>query len=319
LVGQIIKELLNIGHLSTAYHTNFILMGTTDLQNDLEIDVSWHLYGTGPGMISAFKMKQLDIGYMGLTPAIIGIDQGVPIKCVAGGHVEGTIMIGKKVYNKISQLNHSMEKVLAQFKGKSIGVPSKGSIHDVIIRHYIEKNDLHEEIKVKNYGQPEYIALDMKKNVLDGGVGTPSLAIFASTLFDSHIVIPPENLWSNNPSYGIFFHENIINEHPDVVTKFLSHHKKASFLIRNSPLKAAEIISKIFKIIDKNFVQSVLEISPKYCIALSQEYINSTMNFMKVLYNLGYSKRLLKISEIFNFDFMKKIHPENHHYYSKKT
>ena len=294
-------------------------MGTSDLQNDLKIEISWHLYGTGPSMINAFKAKQLDIGYMGLPPAIIGIDQGVPIKCVAGGHVEGTIMIGKKVYQKISQLNHSMANVLAQFKGKSIGVPSKGSIHDVIIKHYIEKNELQEVINIKNYGQPEYIALDMKKNVLDGGVGTPSLAAFASTLFDSHIIIPPEKLWPNNPSYGIFIHEKIIDEHPEIVTKFLSQHKKASFLIRNSPLKAAKIISKIFKIIDKKFVKSVLEISPKYCIALSQEYVKSTMEFINFLYQSNYIESFLKISEIFNFEFVNNVHPENHHYNSKKT
>ncbi len=67
-----------------------------DLGNDLKIDINWILFGTGPAMIEAFKNKKLDIGYMGLPPAIIGIDKGVPIKCVAGGHVEGTIMIAKK-------------------------------------------------------------------------------------------------------------------------------------------------------------------------------------------------------------------------------
>ena len=40
--------------------------------------------------------NELDIGYIGLPPAIIGIEQGVPIKCVAGGHVEGTILCAKK-------------------------------------------------------------------------------------------------------------------------------------------------------------------------------------------------------------------------------
>lgn len=309
--------MLNIGHLSTAYHTNFILMGTNELQKNLKLGVKWHLFGTGPAMLSAFKKKQLDIGYMGLPPAIIGIDQGVPIKCVAGGHIEGTIMIGKKEFSKISQLNYNIQKVLSQFKGKTIGVPSKGSIHDVIIRHYIEQNRLQDDIIIKNYPQAEYIALDMEKNVIEGGVGTPSLAQFALTLFKSHIIIPPEKLWPNNPSYGIFFHKNIIKDYPKIVMKFLSHHKRASFLIRNSPLKAAEITANIIKIIDRKFVQSILEISPKYCIALSQEYVNSTMEFMNVLFQFGYIETPLEILDIFNFEFIEKIHPEEPHYFTQ--
>ena len=180
---------LNIGHLSTAYHTNFILMEGDDLENDLKRDINWILFGTGPAMIEAFKNKKLDIGYMGLPPAIIGIDKGVPIKCVAGGHVEGTIMIAKKEYKEMNQLDNNMAEVLSQFKGKLIGVTSKGSIHEVILSHFLKKYDLSNDVEVKNYGQAEFIALNMKKSILDAGVGTPALAVFASTILDSHIIV----------------------------------------------------------------------------------------------------------------------------------
>ena len=88
---------LRIGHLSTAYHTNFILMADDILETDLGVELDWSLFGTGPLMVDAFKKGKLDIGYMGLPPAIVGIDKGVPIKCVAGGHVNGTIMVAKRI------------------------------------------------------------------------------------------------------------------------------------------------------------------------------------------------------------------------------
>jgi NitT/TauT family transport system substrate-binding protein len=280
------KNKLNIGHLSTAYHTNFILMESDDLGNDLKIDINWILFGTGPAMIEAFKNKKLDIGYMGLPPAIIGIDKGVPIKCVAGGHVEGTIMIAKKEYKEMNQLDNNMAEVFSQFKGKLIGVTSKGSIHEVILSHFLKKYDLSNDVEVKNYGQAEFIALNMKKGILDAGVGTPALAVFASTLLNSHIIIEPKHLWANNPSYGVFFHENLIENYPDIIIEFLNHHKKASYLLRNSQSLAAEKISKSFEIIDKNYAESVLKISPKYCISLSENYISATMEFVKTLKNL---------------------------------
>lgn len=305
---------LTIGHLSTVYHTSFILMENDDLKNDLKTDINWILFGTGPEMIEAFKNETLDIGYMGLPPAIIGIDKGVPIKCVAGGHIEGTIMIAKKEYKNMMQLNNNMHDVLSQFRGKSIGVPSKGSIHDVIINHYLNKHNLTKEVELINYKQAEFIAVDMKNNILEGGVGTPALAVFASTILPSHLIIQPNDLWPYNPSYGIFFHLKLIKNYPSIIIKFLEHHKKASNLLRNSPLKAAEKISKSFKIIDKNYIESVLRISPKYCISLSEGYVKATMDFVKILFKLGYIKRELRLDEIFNFEFIQKVHPEEEHY-----
>jgi NitT/TauT family transport system substrate-binding protein len=285
-----------------------------DLGNDLKMDINWILFGTGPAMIEAFKNKKLDIGYMGLPPAIIGIDKGVPIKCVAGGHVEGTIIIAKKEYKEMNQLDNNLAKVLSQFKGKLIGVTSKGSIHEVILSHFLKKYDLSNDVAVKNYGQAEFIALNMKKDILDAGVGTPALAVFASTLLDSHIIVEPKHLWPNNPSYGIFLHENLIENSPDTIIEFLNHHKKASYLLRNSQSLAAEKISKTFEIIDKNFAESVIKISPKYCISLSENFINATMEFVKTLKNLNYIKKELKPENIFNFKFIRKVHPEQDHY-----
>jgi NitT/TauT family transport system substrate-binding protein len=313
-VISIRRDKLVIGHLSTAYHTNFILMQNKDFERDLKKEIVWKLFGTGPEMVLAFKNEELDIGYMGLPPAIVGIDKGAPIKCVSGGHIEGTIMVGKKKYQTILQLNNKIYDVLNQFKGKSIGVTSKGSIHEVILSHYLKKYDLLNDIDVKHYGQAEFIALDMKNSIIEAGVGTPALAVFSSTLLESHLIIRAEDLWENNPSYGIFFHTKIIKSEPELIIKFLDHHRRASFTLRDSQSLAAEKIAKTFGIIDKNYAESVLKISPKYCIALSEGFIKATMEFVETLYKLGYIKRELKTDDIFNFNFVRDVHPESPHY-----
>ena len=79
---------ITIGHLSTFYHTSFILEGTDWLQK-AGLDVTWKLFASGPDMVRAFENKEIDLGYIGLPPAIIGIARGLPLKCIAGGHVEG--------------------------------------------------------------------------------------------------------------------------------------------------------------------------------------------------------------------------------------
>jgi len=307
---------LRIGHLSTAYHTNFILMKEKKFSKNLKREIEWNLFGTGPEIIDNFRKNLLDLAYIGIPPALIGIDQGVKISCIAGGHIEGTLLIAKKKkYKDYLNLDGNIEKALIQFEEQVIGVPRRGSIHDVLINYLVRKFNLEDHIEIKNYNQPELIALDIKNNRISAGVGTPSLAVFASTLFASQIIIPPEKCFSYNPSYGIIVSTKLANQNPTLINRFLRYHKKAAILLRNRPKKAARKISKSNEFLNKKYIQKIISISPKYCIALSEGYVNSTKQFINIMYRQNYISKKLNIGDIFNFKFIQKIHPEKEHYY----
>jgi NitT/TauT family transport system substrate-binding protein len=265
-------------------------------------------------MVKAFKKGILDVAYMGLPPGIIGIEQGSPMKCIAGGHVEGTIMVSQQSYKACEEFKQNIKSSFEQFKGGIIGVPSAGSIHDVILRRYIQEFNLEEDITVKNYDQPELIAYDIQHGQITAGVGTPSLAVYASTLFDSKIIIPPRYLWPYNPSYGIFAHNKLIAQHGKVIMTFLKFHKRASQFLRKKPGKAAKRITKNVTYSNKDYISSILKISPRFCISLSEEYVKSTMLFVDWLIKLKYIKRKFERKEIFEFSFVNEVHPQNDHY-----
>lgn len=312
--GSISTDRLHIGHLSTAYHTNFLLMSEKKLNKNIKKDITWNLYFTGPEMVKAFKRGILDLAYMGLPPGIIGIEQGSPMKCIAGGHVEGTLMVSRQSYKGCGELKQNIKGTFEQFKGGTIGVPSAGSIHDVILRRFIQEFNLEDRITVKNYEQPELIAYDIQHDQIVAGVGTPSLAVYASTLFNSKMIIPPRYLWPYNPSYGIFAHNKLITQYRDIIKTFLKFHKKASQFLRKKPKKAAKRIAKNVAYSNKDYVSSILKISPRFCISLSEEYVKSTMQFVNWLIKLGYIKKKFERNEIFEFSFVKEVHPQNDHY-----
>jgi NitT/TauT family transport system substrate-binding protein len=289
-------------------------MGSRVFEDDIGLPVAWRLFGTGPAMVDAFARGELDVGYMGLPPALIGISKGVPICCVAGGHVEGTLIIAQNQYSSIEDLSDDINATMAQFSGKTVGVPSIGSIHDVILDDLLAKASLKEEVAVRNYSQAEYIAVDLMNGAIDAGVGTPALAAFSASLLDTRTIVPPDKLWPNNPSYGIFFRKEVLEENPSVVSTFLEHHKRATELIRLHPVEAAIQIAASFKIVDAQHVYSILRMSPKYCVALSREYIDATMAFSRTLSERGYIKRNLAVKDIFVTEFIDAIHPEPHHY-----
>ncbi len=300
---------INIGHLSTVYHTSFILMGTDWLER-AGISANWRLFASGPDIVSAFEKKEIDIGYIGLPPAIIGIDRSIPIICVAGGHVEGTVLVAQKEYGTLDDRG-SVHSVLSQFEGKVIGSPPRGSIHDVIISNTIEEAKL--DIRVKNFAWTDFVLEALVDGELDAAVGTPSLAVASGRACGAKIAIPPHVLWPNNPSYGIVVRKELM-EHRDMLLGFLEMHERASNFIRTKPADAAGIVSNLTGIVDEDFVLDAYSVSPKYCAALSPEFVRSTMAFLPVLHRLGYISLILPESEIFEYGFINEVHKEAPHY-----
>jgi NitT/TauT family transport system substrate-binding protein len=299
---------MKIGYLSTIYHTSFILKSGKYSFENLD-ETEWILYSTGPEMMKAFEIGNIDLGYIGLPPVMMGIERGMKIKCVGGGHVEGTVMIANRSYSSYNDLN-DFESVLNQFIGKTIGTPTCGSIHDVILRSIIKDKD----ISIKNYTWADFIPDAILDHEIDAGVGTPSLATVASNQFDSKILIPPNLLWPYNPSYGIVVQEDLISNGDDYIISFLKAHENASNLIRKQPEIAAGIASHEMGIVDKEFVLKTYQISPRYCAKLSAEYIMSTMEFIPILKELGYMNHDLKVDDIFYLNFIEETHKEDAHY-----
>jgi NitT/TauT family transport system substrate-binding protein len=299
---------MRIGYLSTVYHTSFILKGGKFIFDNID-ETEWILFSTGPAMMKAFENREIDMGYIGLPPVMMGIDNGLNIKCVAGGHIEGTIMVADESYMSYDDLGN-IQSVLNQFKGKTIGTPTQGSIHDVIIRSMLKDNN----ISIKNYAWADFIPDAIIDGEIEAGVGTPSLATVSMNQFDSKIILPPEKLWPYNPSYGIVVHEDIISSSGEFITSFLKAHEKASNLIRNEPEVAAEVAANEMGVVDNEFVLNTYNISPRYCAKIPQKYIQSTMEFIPVLKELGYMNHDLKVEDIFNLKFIEEAHPEDAHY-----
>ena len=300
---------LKIGHLSTVYHTSFILMGT-DWLAGAGIKAEWKIFASGPDIVKAFSAKEIDLAYVGLPPAIIGIDRGVPIICVAGGHVEGTVMIARKEYGTLDELK-TINAVLAQFEGKVIGSPPKGSIHDVIIHNAIEEAAF--DINIKNFPWTDFVLEALVDGEIQAAVGTPPLAVAASRACGARIIIPPHSLWKDNPSYGIVIRKDLMKD-PDTIHRFLIAHEKASNLIREKPAEASGIVAVVTGVVDKDFVMEAYLISPKYCAALSPGFVNSTMAFVPVLHRFKYISRELTEDEIFDHVFINRTHMEPPHY-----
>jgi NitT/TauT family transport system substrate-binding protein len=301
---------IRIGHLSTMYHTAFLLRGSNLLPAE-GIAVEWTLFPSGPDIISAMQAGRIDLGYIGLPPVIIGIDRGLSLACIAGGHIEGTVMIAGPGTHALEEFS-DMPAFLSQFSGAAIGTPPKGSIHDVIVNELLQEHGVR-DVAVKNYPWADYLPGALEQGEIAAAAGTPALAVTAQRYGNAHLVVPPDRLWPFNPSYGIVVMREVLGK-TDLLTRFLRAHEAACDLIRHDPRAAAKIVARTTGMVDEAFVMAAFRISPKYCAALPPEYIASTMKFVRTLHALGYISRCIDENEIFDRSLIAAVHPGPHHY-----
>jgi NitT/TauT family transport system substrate-binding protein len=282
-------------------------------EKKLSVDIEWQLFGTGPAIVNAFARGDLELAYVGLPPAIIGISRGIGIVCVAGGHIEGTVIAGKKDFIGIPE-EQDLLAILSQFRGRKIGVPGKGSIHEVIMTEILERVNLKRDVGVTHYPWSDQIVEAMVRGEVSAAVGTPALATAVERYASGKILYPPARLWPYNPSYGILVDKRFLKGECELTEKFLVLHEEATSLIRNKPRYVAKMISDYIGFVDADFVMDTLKVSPKYCAQLTDEYISSTIEFAKVMKKLGYITREMSPDEIFDTSLIRKIHLEKDHY-----
>jgi NitT/TauT family transport system substrate-binding protein len=154
----------------------------------------------------------------------------------------------------------------------------------------------------------------MEQAEVCGGCGTPPLAVLAEKYLGGRIVLPPNMMWPNSPSYGIVATRETIRDSTDTLEVFLGLHEKACNLAREKPDEAAKLASKAIGILGKDFLLDVLRVSPKYCASLPREYVDSSLAFVPVLHGMGYISKPLVKSDIFQTDIIERIHRERPHY-----
>ena len=300
---------LRIGHLSTLYHTSMAMMARRELLDGFPFGIGWKLFGTGPAIIEAIEKDEIDLAYVGLPPAMIGIDRGARIKCVAGGHIEGTVFASGKDAKGYPEIKEQGE-VLS--RSKTIGVPGKGSIHDLILMDALVSSG--SSSKVINFGWSDEVLDAFVKGDIDAVVGTPALAQAVISFGGGRIIYPPHLIWPDNPSYGILVKDELLRDNRDIIKEFLIRHENASKLLREEREDVSRSISKLIGVVDERFVSDTLDISPRYCASLTDGYIDCALRLKDRMKELGYIKGDISQDEIFDLSLIDEVHPGPDHY-----
>ena len=132
------EKILRLGFIPNVTHaTALVGVEKNIFQNELGSNIKFKPihFVVGNSIIDAFITNRIDAAYVGPGPFINALYRKIPIKLLSGAANGGTLLVG--VYcNKPLQ------------EAARIAIPQYGNTQDLILRAYLEKNNLADKVKI---------------------------------------------------------------------------------------------------------------------------------------------------------------------------
>ncbi|MCC7571872.1 MAG: ABC transporter substrate-binding protein [Candidatus Methanofastidiosum sp.] len=284
---------LRIGYQpSTHQIAEMVAMEKGWWQNDLKKygieKVTDYEFPSGPPEMQAMLGGQIDIAYVGATPPIPAIDQGLDAKIVAAAQTQGSDIV---VW---PESNYAGPSFLI---GKKIGTFPPGSIQDMVLKKWLQDNGVDiSKVDIKAMGPGDASIALTAKQVDAVFLPHPSPAVLEIE-GNGKSVVKSGEMWPGHACCVLLVSGKLIRENPELVKEIINIHIKATEYIAENPEESAEIASRKLGLSKETILYSIENSDTTY-----SHNPNDIMVYMEAYakehYGLGYTKKLLTVKDL---------------------
>lgn len=270
----------------------------------LELLPAFQIYESGAAIAAALTRGDIQVGYMGLTGAIMAYARGVPIKVIAGIHKYGYGLVAKPELKKIEDLQN-----------KTIGCLREGTVTDLLLNLMIDKYHLQNVTIMRMSPWQLVVAL------IDGRLDTAFLPEQHATMAESRgfpMLIRSQDLWPGMQGDVLVVRNELIQSSPELVKKLVKVTQKATIWVNEHRDETAEIMARQLQVAGEKTLLAreaelnmSLEITPEvisrsmdrieYTTSINPAVVQDTIDYMV---KLGYIKEGLKAADILDLTYV---------------
>jgi NitT/TauT family transport system substrate-binding protein len=242
---------VNLGYFPNLTHAVALVgVGQGTFQNALgpNVKLATKTFNAGPAEIEALFAGDIDIGYVGPSPAVNGYvkSHGQALRIIAGAASGGALLIVRP------QANITTPSDLAN---KKIADPQLGGTQDVSLRYYLQQHGLQAADKG---GNVQVIPTDnativtlFKQGKIDGAWVPEPWATRLVVEGKGKVFVDERTLWPDGKfiTTDVVVRTAFLNAHPDLVSKFLQAHVDTIQYILSNPESAKSIANAQIKLI----------------------------------------------------------------------
>ncbi len=250
-------------------------------------------FPSGAPEIKAMVDGDLDVAYIGTSPPIIAISQGLDAKIVAAVNINGSDLVLR------SGVPYNGPQSLADM---SIATFPPGTIQDMVLKEWLLEHDvLLSSVDISPMGPGDAVTALMAGKVDGVFLPHPSPAIIEMAQKGKAAIASGE-MWPDHACCSLVVSGELIRDHPDLVEQIVKTHIKATEYVNAHPEEAARIYAEHTGQ-DPKMVEYSLATWDGRWISDPHLQIPSTLEYAHIHHQMNYTTEELSEREIFDNSF----------------
>lgn len=286
------EDTVRIGYLPSDHDSALFVADAKGYFEDEELTVDLIKYDNGNELMKAIEDDEIDVGYVGVAPALYSIGNGGNSKIISSAQNEGSGL----VVTESSGISSASD-----LEGKKIAMPGEGSIQELLLSYYLKDNGISsKDLKISTL---KATAMNdaLKEGSIDGAMTFQPYVTLAENS-GSTILARSSDILPNHPCCVVVASDDFIKNHAEDAEKIVSIHKKATKFI-NDNIKNGKT-SKVVELLpddivsDKELESTSLESFP-FTSGMSSNFKSNVMTFQQLEVSMGAIKDPLSQNDIF--------------------
>lgn len=266
--------------------------------------VSYREFPSGPEQMTAMRVGELDVAYVGVAPPITAIDKGLEAKIISAVNSHGSAIV---LSTDIDYENPE------DLKGLTIATYSPGSVQDAVLTnwldyHGISVGDGSDRVSIATMGAGEAVTA-FRAGHLDG-VFLPHPHPATLEMEGIGVIVENSgNMWPDHACCSLLVTDDLIRDNREIVEQIIKVHIKASNWVSENPMEAAEIYSKVTGFPEES-AKYAFEVWDLEYVHDPHLFIESVLGFVEHFHKFGQIDQLLTEEDLFDTSFYDNVMQE---------
>lgn len=249
--GGSTPDSLTLGTLNVFPMMQYFVIDQQEWYDELGPDVEVQTFGGGPPLVQAYASGELDLAYVGISPGLVAIANGVASKVVAANVLEPNVMVGSEEF-RTYWAEHGADS-FEQFRSDKGRRPRfatlpAGSTPDVFLRYWITEVLGLELDVIEIVGQsPSALQSTLSTGNADAGSAIEPVPTLLQANEDSDMA--PFNyageIMPGQPGAVLQPSQSLVDDNPDLVRELVDIHTRATTFIQENREEAAGMASEV--------------------------------------------------------------------------